>query len=252
MGVGSQAESYHQQSKWGGDMDPMHLFHLWYLCQIIRDGDRVVDLACGTGDLLIKLAKAFPRAEFLGVDLSDQMLAEARKSVTAQSLKNISFQKGDITQLSEVDSASADLVTSTMALHHLPDKNDLMATADAVHRILVPGGRVYISDFLLMSRPAAEYLVFQNPHQQDKTFQTDFLNSLLAAFSPPDLTEFAQKLTSTKTQVKVCSLVHLMVQIRPRYRFSLGKFFHFLRIVPWKEISGRAVMDFLRLKLLQG
>src|SRR5256885_4073148 len=62
-----------------GVMAPVYLFHCAQACEVIRAGDLVVDLACGPANQLAMIAALNPKAQFVGVDLSEPMLAQARE-----------------------------------------------------------------------------------------------------------------------------------------------------------------------------
>src|SRR5262245_17764578 len=57
-----------------GALAGTYLYHLAHMCEVIRPGDRVLDLACGPASQLAMLASHNPDVRFVGVDLSDEML----------------------------------------------------------------------------------------------------------------------------------------------------------------------------------
>lgn len=65
----------------------------------LPDANRILDLGTGTGCIAIALANAFPNAEVIGVDISEQALTLARENAGNAGLTNINFMKGDITSL---------------------------------------------------------------------------------------------------------------------------------------------------------
>ena len=101
--------------------------------------DRVLDLACGTGDLAYL---ALPRAErVVGLDLTHRMLVLARQK--APTARRIRFLTGDMTALPFPDAAFT-VVTTGYGLRNVPDLP--LAIAEA-RRVLVPGGRLLSLDF---------------------------------------------------------------------------------------------------------
>ena len=73
--------------------------------------EKIMDLATGTGDLAIKMAKAMPKAKIMGVDLSEKMLAVAAEKVRRKGLDDhIALYQGDAEQLDVADGV-LDVVT---------------------------------------------------------------------------------------------------------------------------------------------
>lgn len=171
----------------GGVMAPVYLFHCAQVCQVIRPGDRVLDLACGPANQLVQIARLNPDCQFVGYDLSAEMLDRARELASAQRLANIEFEYGSITDLSRFGNDSFDAVMSTMALHHLPDIDCLNQTFAEAARVLKPDGGLYLADFGRLKRvDSIEYFAYQYEDRQPPLFTVDYLNSLYAAFSLDD------------------------------------------------------------------
>jgi demethylmenaquinone methyltransferase/2-methoxy-6-polyprenyl-1,4-benzoquinol methylase len=101
----------------------------------LRPDDRVLDLACGTGDLLFAAAGRSRRA--VGLDLTHRMLQLARAKRPA------AVVTGDMLALPFPD-ASFTVVTTGYGLRNVPD---LRAAIAEIHRVLVPGGRFLSLDF---------------------------------------------------------------------------------------------------------
>ncbi|MEV6771548.1 methyltransferase domain-containing protein [Nocardia sp. NPDC051030] len=110
-----------------------------------RPGDQVIDIGCGPGKLARVLAEQVgAQGRVLGIDPSEPMVEYA----TAHSPKNCSFELGAAQSLAQPD-ASFDVVTSTFAMHHIPEAERDTALA-AMFRVLRPGGRLLLADI----RPA--------------------------------------------------------------------------------------------------
>lgn len=101
----------------------------------------VVDLATGTADLAIEIARQWPRARIVGIDPSLQMLGVGRLKVAARHLEDrIELRAGDAMALA-LDDASVDAVTIGFGLRNFPDRpRGLREMA----RVVRPGGRVCI------------------------------------------------------------------------------------------------------------
>ncbi len=108
---------------------------------------RILDLATGTGDLAIAMAKAIPAAEITGMDISTEMLAVGRKKVADKALaERITLQEGDAEHL-PFGEAAFDVETVAFGVRNF---GDLAAGLREMHRTLRPGGHAVILEF---SRP---------------------------------------------------------------------------------------------------
>lgn len=176
-------------------MAPVYLFHGANICEVIRPGDTVVDLACGPANQLAMVARLNPLTNFIGVDLSPPMLQQAQELITRQGLTNVTLRHGDITDLSMFADQSVDAVVSTMALHHLPDSDCLARTYAEVARILKADGGIYMVDFgHLKAQRSIDYFGNQYADRQPELFTLDYINSLHAAFYIEDFRKAAQPL----------------------------------------------------------
>lgn len=190
-----------------GVMAPVYLFHGANISEVIRPGDTVVDLACGPANQLGLVARINPDTNFIGIDLSEEMRAQAELLVERQGLSNVRIQTGDITDLSCFGDASVDAVISTMALHHLPTESHLAKTYAEVARILKPGGGVYMVDFgHLKSDRSINYFADQYKDRQHHLFTLDYRNSLHAAFYFDDFEVAARPLAGRAKLYKTFGL----------------------------------------------
>lgn len=183
----AKVAAYVDAGRPNGVMAPVYLFHCANACEVIRPGDVVIDLACGPANQLSMIAKLNPEAKFIGVDLSESMLVSAVDHTRSEGVTNVEFRLGNVTDLHEFADGSVDAVISTMALHHLPGREQLGATIAEIKRILKPGGGVYLVDFgRLKSERSIRYFAYQYADRQPELFTLDYLNSLRAAFSVAD------------------------------------------------------------------
>jgi SAM-dependent methyltransferase len=105
----------------------------------------VLDLGCGTGDLVVALSQRLRDARIIGIDLSPDMLLFAGRHATTDG--RLRFTVGDAASL-PFDDASVDLVVSTLSLHHWLQPSDAFAE---IARVLRPGGVALIYDLGLLA-----------------------------------------------------------------------------------------------------
>lgn len=177
-----------------GSLQPIYLFQCVQICEVIRPGDTVVDLGCGPAVQLAMVARLNPEVKFIGVDLSDEMLENARGYIKKQNLTNVEFALADVTDLSCFEPGFADAVISTLVLHHLPDLDALERTFAEIRRILKPDGGLYLADLgHFKSDKSIEDFAYQYAHSQPEVFITDYLNSLRAAFYSSDFSNLYRR-----------------------------------------------------------
>ena len=104
----------------------------------IREGDRVLDVGCGNGQATRDVARVATNGSALGVDLSSQMLALARKTAAAEGLDNVEFRHADA-QIYPFEPAAFDVVISRMGSMFFGDP---IAAFTNLHRALRAEGRL--------------------------------------------------------------------------------------------------------------
>lgn len=105
-----------------------------------RPSDEVLDVATGTGFTGLELAPHV--RSVVGVDITEEMLAEARRLAGQRGVANVKFERGDAMRLPFSDS-SFDIVTCRRASHHFADVSRFLAES---YRALKPDGRLGIDD----------------------------------------------------------------------------------------------------------
>lgn len=109
----------------------------------LREGERVLDLGSGGGiDVLLSARRVGPTGKAYGVDMTDEMLALARENAAKAEAANVEFLKGTIEAI-PLPANSIDVVISNCVINLSVDKTAVFAE---MARVLVPGGRIGISD----------------------------------------------------------------------------------------------------------
>jgi ubiquinone/menaquinone biosynthesis C-methylase UbiE len=106
----------------------------------VRPGDSVLDVGSSSGYLASRLASAGPSVRVTGVDPSEPAIAYARRHAGP----GMTFTVG-VAQHLPVPDASFDLVTCTLAMHHIPRDQRRAAFAE-MYRVTKPGGRLLTAD----------------------------------------------------------------------------------------------------------
>lgn len=239
-----------------GVMAPVYLFNCAQICDVIRPGDTVIDLGCGPATQLAMVARLNPETHFIGIDLSDDMLARAHAYLNEQGLTNVELRRGDISRLSLLDDSSIDAVFSTVAIHHLPDIASLDRTFSEIRRILKPSGGVYLVDFgHLKSEKSILQFAYQYADRQPELFTLDYLYSLRAAFQVTDFRRLTKQNMSNQARVYANPIMPYMVAVKSAPRREVitdlrNTFLHLRKSLPAHHRAD--ISDLITLFLLGG
>lgn len=109
----------------------------------------LVDIGCGSGNLIIQIAESFPDLNLIGIDIASEILEFAKKRALDRSLgKRIEFKIGNVEKL-PFSNESIDFIISTFSLHHWVNP---LKGFNEIHRVLKRDGTLLIFDFRRDSR----------------------------------------------------------------------------------------------------
>jgi ubiquinone/menaquinone biosynthesis C-methylase UbiE len=121
---------------------------------------KVLDAGTGPGTLVREIARSFPGLQVYGIDLSEDMIRLARAHARREQLaERVHFESFDVAHLPYPDQ-SIDVVVSTISMHHW---SELEQPLRELHRVLRPGGRVWIYDFRFVKVQTVEKALARTP-----------------------------------------------------------------------------------------
>ncbi len=119
----------------------------------LKEGETVLDLGSGGGiDVILSARRVGPSGRVYGLDMTDEMLALARRNADHAGIENAVFLKGLIEDI-PLPAASVDVVISNCVINLSVDK---AAVLTEIARVLKPGGRVGVSDVVAEDRLTAQ------------------------------------------------------------------------------------------------
>lgn len=157
------------------------------------DGE-ALDICCGSGQLLARMAQAMPDLRMTGLDLSTHMLEHTKNNVRKLGLTNVDVVSGSMYELEKVLAGRKfDFISWNLALHHCDHDQDVVRVFNQIQRLRKPGSGVLIFD---IHRPKTGGLALAiaatyNGGYGDWFFQ-DSLDSYKAGYTYDELNELLQ------------------------------------------------------------
>ncbi len=129
---------------------------------LLSPGSKIVDVACGTGEVTLALALLNPHSEYIGIDPDAAAIEAARKNCRAP---NLSFRVSDLS-MPDIEDESLDGLVNANVLHHVYsdagyNADDVIRLLEAQHAKLKPGGTMVIRDYMMP--PDGDYVLLELP-----------------------------------------------------------------------------------------
>jgi cyclopropane fatty-acyl-phospholipid synthase-like methyltransferase len=170
---------------------------------------QILDLGCGSADVIIRFAKRYPECSVHAVDGADAMLEFARQAVDAAGLNDrISFQKAYFPS-GRVKEQDYQAIISNSLLHHL---NDAQSLWQVIKAHATSSTFIFVMDLMRPRNEAgAKDLVEEYASAEPEILKHDFYNSLLAAYTVGEVEEQLEKERLLELKVQPVSDRHFVV-----------------------------------------
>ena len=190
-----QAKEFAKAGEEGSGLVLAYELVLLKLLKIAPKEGKALDIACGSGVLLSRIAGELPDMNFTGIDFSDNMLEIAERTLKREQISNVRLKKLDMFTIdTEFEPNSFDLITFNFALHHLSTAEQVIELINKMHALLKKDGVLFIYD---LARPktdqTAVWLANRFSSKSGPYFYQDALNSYRAAFSFSEVEQMLEK-----------------------------------------------------------
>jgi len=169
----------------------------------------VLDLGCGTADVTIRFARAFPGCRFLGIDGAPAMLRHAHGAIAGARLQErIHLVRSQLPAIPDSPDHFDTLISNSL-LHHLHDPGILWEVLAGHGRT---GSAVLVMDLMRpSSRRSAAQLVQTYAGTEHEVMKQDFFASLLSAYTVDEVRKQLKNAGLVRLKAKAASDRHLMV-----------------------------------------
>lgn len=193
----------------------LHQFNARAISRLLPEGGTLLDLGCGSGRLLVRLAHGRPDAHIIGLDLSEPMLETGRQLVQREGLADrVELRRGDITAFDTELPERLDVISCNFALHHLPTGEVARRCFEAIARARERTGcAVWIADFARLRHPKTWPALTSILNWPGPVVHSDAIESERAAFSEAEFSRLLE-------QAGLGDLEH--VRSRPLGEFQVG------------------------------
>ncbi|MEW6600693.1 MAG: class I SAM-dependent methyltransferase [Nitrospirota bacterium] len=169
----------------------------------------ILDLGCGTADVIIRFAKAYPDCRITGIDGAQAMLDIGMHDIEKKGCGTQIILRKCVLPDNDLHSACFDAVISNSLLHHLVDPLVIWDTIKQCSGDMTP---IFVMDLMRPdSTEKAEQLVRLHAGDAPSTLQKDFYNSLLAAYRTDEVIHQLKTAGLDYLSVEVVSDRHLLV-----------------------------------------
>jgi ubiquinone/menaquinone biosynthesis C-methylase UbiE len=158
---------------------------------LIKPGDRLLDVGCGTGEVTLLAKIRTKDGQVYGIDPAPEMIAAARRKAGRKGL-DVDFRVGVIESL-PFEESTIDVVTSSLMMHHLPEDLKERGLTE-VYRVLKPGGRLLIADFMRPTGSFLSHLFMAFTRHQRLESGVEDLQKLLKAAGFGQITQLEQQI----------------------------------------------------------
>lgn len=222
------------QQEWAGELiENLHL----------QGNERILDIGCGDGKTTARIASLLPQGEVLGLDLSPDMVAYARRCFSASTYPNLSFVAGDAGNLEFRE--EFDVVFSNAALHWVLDHIPVL---HGIARSLKPGGKALLQMGGRGNAAAILNLANQKAsHGRWSPFFKDFVNPY-GFYSPEEYQPWlaAAGLSSRRVELIPKDMVHRREELAGWVRTTWLPFTQRIPVEYRDEYIAEVVDDYLR------
>jgi len=186
-----------------------------------QDNLRVLDVACGTGNVVIECARQLRTASFEACDIADSMLDRARENAQNQQIRNIHFFTADITQLSL--SKKYDVITCSYALFFLPPAHKVLQT---LNQHLTDSGFIIFTSFTEQAFSPVNDIILTLLREHGSTSALDYqLNRWENLRKPEDVQQLC-----TLAQVNNADVIEISI----RYPMNIDQWWKLLNNTGFK------------------